>query len=292
MMEQLGLLESASSSPVGTDPATSVEMKDEVGGMMPTIGKDGEPVGFSLNASAFEMNEEDFAPPAVANPISVSRVQSAYVRTDAVSDTLVITFTVTNNQFPDIAIPEFPATTTITGTIEALSAIDFSDDPNVIYNVLLADDLLPANAIFISADPMPDRSGDSLAWNLGDVPPLGFITATLTVQISDSVPDFTELDTGATVWGTLESRMVSASTAPATLAPDGFGDWLKWTVDADYYDEYMVQQAAELSNDWQQMFAYVRSLGYESYKGSLRGTLWSEAGNSLDQANLLIALLL
>jgi hypothetical protein len=49
-----------------------------------------------------------------------------------------------------------------------------------------------------------------------------------------------------------------------------------------------------LGNDWQQMFAYVRSLGYESYKGSLRGTrgtLWSEAGNSLDQASLLIAML-
>jgi transglutaminase-like putative cysteine protease len=42
------------------------------------------------------------------------------------------------------------------------------------------------------------------------------------------------------------------------------------------------------------MFEYVRSLGYESYKGSLRGTrgtLWSEAGNSLDQSSLLIAML-
>jgi transglutaminase-like putative cysteine protease len=49
-----------------------------------------------------------------------------------------------------------------------------------------------------------------------------------------------------------------------------------------------------LSNDWQQIFAYVCSLNYESYKGSLRGTRgtqWSEAGNSLDQASLLIAIL-
>jgi len=67
-----------------------------------------------------------------------------------------------------------------------------------------------------------------------------------------------------------------------------------WTVDADYYDEYMVQKASELGNDWQVMFEYVRSLGYESYAGSLRGTrgtLWSEAGNSLDQSSLLIAML-
>ncbi len=294
MMEQLGLLNFDSSSPAGVSPAMPEEMKGEIGGMMPTIGEDGEPVGFLLNADAFEMSEEDFAPSTVANPISVSRVQSAYARTDAVSNTLVITFTVTNNQLPDIAIPELPATATVTDTIEVVSAVDFSDDPNTIHNVLLTDGLLPTNATFISASPMPDRSGDGIAWNLGNVPPLEFITATLIVQIPDSVPDFVELDTGATAWGTLKGHAVSASTAPATLAPDGFGDWLQWTVDADYYDEYQVTQVAELGNDWQQIFAYVRSLGYESYKGSLRGTrgtLWSEAGNSIDQASLLIAML-
>ncbi|MDY7075405.1 MAG: transglutaminase domain-containing protein [Chloroflexota bacterium] len=299
MMERLGLLKSDPTSPLGVSPSVPEEMKNEMGGIMPTIGEDGEPVGFLLNADAFEMSEEDFAPSTVADPISVSRMQSTYAATNAVSNTLVITFTVTNNQLPAISIPELPATVTITDTIEAISAIDLSNDPNVIFNVLLADDLLPANATFVSADPMPDRSGDSMAWNLGDVPPLGSITATLTVQISDSVPDFIELDTGATAWGTLEGRMVSASTAPATLAPDvvggtPVGDWLMWTLDADYYDEYMVQQAAELGNDWEQMFAYVRSLRYESYKGSLRGTRgtsWSEAGNSIDQASLLIAML-
>jgi hypothetical protein len=294
MMEQLGLLKPDPTSPVGVSPAVPEEMKGEMGGMMPTIGEDGEPVGFLLNADAFETNEKDFAPPAVANPISVSRVQSAYARADTVSSTLVITFTVTNNQFPAVAIPELSTTATVTDAIETVSAIDFSTDSNVVYNVLLVNDLLPANATFISADPMPDQDGNSLAWNLGDIEPLDSITATLTVQIPDSVPDFIELDTGATAWGISEGRAVSASTAPASLAPDGFGDWLIWTVDADYYDEYMVQQAAELGNDWQQMFAYVRSLDYESYKGSLRGTrgtLWSEAGNSMDQASLLIAML-
>ncbi|MDY7075296.1 MAG: transglutaminase family protein, partial [Chloroflexota bacterium] len=189
---------------------------------------------------------------------------------------------------------DLPVSATITDTIEAVSTIDFSNDPNVIHNVLLADDLISDNAAFISANPIPDRSGNSLAWNLGDIPPLGTVTATLTVRIPDSIPDFVELDTGADAWGTLEGRAISASTAPATLAPDGFGDWLQWTVDADYYDGYVVAKATELGNDWQQMFAYVRSLGYESYKGSLRGTrgtLWSEAGNSIDQTSLLIAML-
>jgi hypothetical protein len=293
MLQQLGLLEPDPTSPAGVRPAVPVGM-EEMAGMLPYIGPDGEPVGFLLNADAFKFDKAEFELPSRVEPIAVSRVQSAYARTDALSNILVITFTISNNRSLAI-VPEIPENATITETIEAVSAIDFSNDPNMIRNVLLVDDFLPANATFIASDPMPDRSGDSMAWNLGNIEPLGAVTATLTVQIvPESLSDFLELDTGAMAWGTLEGRMVSASTAPASLAPDGFGDWLQWTVDADYYDEYMVQKAAELGNDWHQMFAYVRSLGYESYKGSLRGTrgtLWSEAGNSLDQASLLIAML-
>ncbi|MDY7078544.1 MAG: hypothetical protein SXV54_16635 [Chloroflexota bacterium] len=39
----------------------------------------------------------------------------------------------------------------------------FHASENPIHHVLLADDLLPANATFLSADLMPDRDGDSLA---------------------------------------------------------------------------------------------------------------------------------
>jgi len=260
---------------------------------MPSIGPDGEPVGFLLNADAFQMGEEDFTPPSVVNPISVSRMQSAYTAGDAVLNTLIITFTITNHQAPSV-MPDIPVSATVTDTIAAVSAIDFLQDSNAIRNVLLTDALLPANATFLSADPMPDRSNADIAWNLGDVPPLGILTATLRVQVPTDVVTFTDLDTGATVWGTSQGRSVSASTAPARLVPNEFAQWLVWTVDANYYDEYMVQKASELGNDWQAMFEYVRSLGYESYKGSLRGTrgtLWSEAGNSLDQSSLLIAML-
>jgi len=263
------------------------------GDMISNSGLDSEPMGFLLNTDVFQMTEESFESQSLANPISISRMQSALTVGNAVSNTLVITFTVTNNQTP-VTMPEIPVTATMTDTMEAVSAIDFSQDPNVIHNVVLADDLLPANATFLSADPMPDRDGDSLAWNLGNMPPLSSLTATLHVQIPTSVITFTDLDTGAAAWGTLQGRTVSAESGPARLAPDDFNQWLIWTVDADYYDEYMVQKASELGNDWQAMFEYARSLGYESYKGSLRGTrgtLWSEAGNSLDQANLLIAML-
>lgn len=67
------------------------------------------------------------------------------------------------------------------------------------------------------------------------------------------------------------------------------------TPDADKDDPYIVQKAADLNHDPAQIFAFMQNeIGYESYKGSLRGargTLWSKAGNALDQASLMIALL-
>jgi hypothetical protein len=292
LMQQLGLLEPDPTSPVGvrpSAPAGAAGLEEA----LPAIGPDGEPVGFLLDADALALDPGDLAPPALTDPISVSRVQSAYTAADALGNTLVVTFSVRNNLNPFLR-PDLPATATITETLSATLALDFSKDPNVVHNVLLADDLLPANATLLSASPTPERDGDHLAWNLGDIPPLGSVTATLQVQVPSGVTDFADLDTGAAAWGTHQNRAVSASTAPASLAPDGYGDWLIWTVDADYYDEYMVRKAADLGNDWQNLFAFVRSLGYESYKGSLRGTrgtIWSEAGNSLDQASLLIAML-
>lgn len=63
----------------------------------------------------------------------------------------------------------------------------------------------------------------------------------------------------------------------------------------DPADPYIVAQAASLSNDPKQIFAFVRDqIGFEAYTGSVRGargTLWAMAGNTLDKASLLVALL-
>ncbi|HUA86493.1 MAG TPA: dockerin type I domain-containing protein [Bryobacteraceae bacterium] len=64
---------------------------------------------------------------------------------------------------------------------------------------------------------------------------------------------------------------------------------------ANSADPYIEAEAQALNNDPNQIFAFVRDqIAFEAYVGSLRGargTLWSKAGNSLDKASLLIALL-
>ncbi|HLF26951.1 MAG TPA: transglutaminase domain-containing protein [Anaerolineae bacterium] len=278
-----------------------VELIEQLGSMK-VASLTGQSSGMPADADALQVS----TPFGVASPtdqLSISRVQSAYRAGDAIAGSLMITFTVTNNQSPAI-IPQIPTSATVTETIDVMSAVDFSNDPNTIRNVLVVE-VLTENATFVTASPVPDRNlsslgaGGQLAFNLGDIPPLGSVTATLQISIPTTVAGFVDLDTGATAWGTVQGRMVSARARPAKLMPDAIngepiGDWLKWTVDADKYDKYMLERAAELSQDPIRMFEYVRSLGYESYKGSLRGTrgtLWSEAGNSMDRASLLIAML-
>ncbi|MCC6265633.1 MAG: transglutaminase domain-containing protein, partial [Bryobacterales bacterium] len=64
---------------------------------------------------------------------------------------------------------------------------------------------------------------------------------------------------------------------------------------ADPTDPYIVAQASALGNDPNQIFAFVRDrIAYEAYSGSVRGArgaLWAGAGNTLDRASLLVALL-
>ena len=228
-----------------------------------------------------------------AASLSISRQQSAYAATGAISNTLIVTFTIHNNQMPAL-LPTVNPHDTYTQTLANVLALDYANDPNVIRNVILSDELLPPQATFVSASLPTDHLGQQYSWNLGDIPPLGTATLVLQLTIPASLLNFTELDTGATAWGTLQNKLVSSQAAPILLAPDSLVGWLSCTIDANCQDPYVIEKAAQLGNDPTAIFEYVRSLGYESYKGSLRGargTLWSEAGNSVDQASLLVALL-
>ncbi len=67
------------------------------------------------------------------------------------------------------------------------------------------------------------------------------------------------------------------------------------TPDANTTDPFIQEEAAELNYDPTEIFDFLHTqIGYNSYIGSVRGargTLWADAGNSLDVASLGIALL-
>ena len=87
---------------------------------------------------------------------------------------------------------------------------------------------------------------------------------------------------------------MESEAAPTVVLPPAFGDWLIRTIDADTTDEEMLRALAQTGGDSAVIFDLMRGFDFEAYRGSLRGTrgtLWSGAGNSLDQSNLLIAML-
>ncbi|NJN54870.1 MAG: transglutaminase family protein, partial [Anaerolineae bacterium] len=124
--------------------------------------------------------------------------------------------------------------------------------------------------------------------------PWGSASITIELDGPATVPDPIELDNGAAAWGMVNGRAYTTTTPPTTLWPDDMDGWLTCTLDANCADQTIIEQAAQLGQSPAALFTFVRGLAFESYSGSLRGargTLWSAAGNSTDQASLLIALL-
>ena len=209
-----------------------------------------------------EYLEERLAPAGLPPDIIVGRTLSTYTVDGVVNHSLAVTYTVYNQTADDVS------------------------------GVLLTTTLQPGVA-FQTATVLPDRSGQELAWSLGTIHGFDRASVTLTVTLPDTVP--LQIDSGARAFGTLNAGMVTDDTPAAALVNRAIpAEQLASTPDANTTDPFVQEQAAKLDYDPQAIFDYLNDeVGYESYIGSLRGargTLWSVAGNSLDEASLGVAL--
>ncbi|MCB0114319.1 MAG: hypothetical protein KDD84_09525, partial [Caldilineaceae bacterium] len=228
-------------------------------------------------------------PAPLADPLTISRVQSRYKTGGAVE----ITYALHNNLAPTRA-PETTAGAPVTDTVAILTAFDPADDMNALRSVVVST-TLASGASFVDSTGAPAQSGDTLSWSLPAIPPGTSYTFTMTVQPPGVAADFTLLEDGLTAAATLWDTTVNASARPAQLAPDGVpAETVQASAEADPTDADMLWFSSKFGQDPLSAFEVVQAMAYEPYRGSLRGTrgtLWSNGGNSLDQATLLIAML-
>lgn len=148
-------------------------------------------------------------------------------------------------------------------------------------------DALAGGARLLAASPAPRVEGGLLSWSLGDLPPSGVARVRLVVAGGT--------DAGARVHATLGGTARGAAALPVVaLADEGLRPFLAPTADADAADPEVLAAVSALGGDPEAIMTRVTSLGYHAYRGSLRGargTLWTGAGNALDRASLLVALL-
>jgi large repetitive protein len=125
-----------------------------------------------------------------------------------------------------------------------------------------------------------------LAWLLAVMP------ATVAQPVSTSKPVVTRVQSIPTARNALGEEQARGELIAPSQAPAG---WLNSTMEANHEDRFVREALVGIGSGVANAFHFVRDqIGYEAYSGSLRGargTLWSWAGNSLDQASLLVALL-
>ncbi len=197
---------------------------------------------------------------------------------------------------PDIAVSRIVTPSTTGAVLNNRITVTYvvaNRQATPITGVLLATTLRPGISV-TSASPLPDRKAGELAWSLGTLAPFAATTVQLTVTVPNPIP--TQIDDGARAFATLNARAISASTSAATLRSGAVDEaLLRSTLDAETTDPFVLAKAAELGYDATRIFTFVRDeIGYHAYPGSLRGargTLWNKAGNALDRASLLVALL-
>jgi uncharacterized membrane protein len=187
---------------------------------------------------------------------------------------------------------------------ETITYTVYNEQATAETGVLLTDTLEP-NITIDSASQQPDQSGQNVAWSLGTIQGYDRASVTLTINLPSNVPS--QLDTGPAAYATLNGGAVSTAISAITLSPGTVDPTLlDATPDTDatdmsdtqsgpIADPYIQEEAAALDYNPRNIFSFLQDdISYNSYTGSLRGargTLWSDAGNSLDVASLGVALM-
>ena len=200
---------------------------------------------------------------AADDVISVGRTLSAWTTADIINNQLKITYSVFNQQAKEV---DGVALTT----------------------------LLQPGVQFVSSTVTAQQNGQQLSWDLGDLAAFGHVSVEVVVTFPGAMP--LQIDGGASAIGMVDVTAVDDGANPIVLRTGAIDPaLLASTVDANVNDPFIQATAAMYDQDPAQIFQFLaQHIGYESYSGSLRGSrgaLWSEAGNSLDEASLGVALL-
>jgi transglutaminase-like putative cysteine protease len=192
-----------------------------------------------------------------------------------------------------IGVPSVHSVQSVNGKKLSVRYSVFNYKPETLDNVLLQTTF--ANGITVTtASPTADSAGNTYRFHLGSLPPAGMATVTVELSLPNTTPS--SIDNGAIVSAALDGRAVRAGGAAVRLSSTAVDEsLLASTPGADVNDRYVLALAAKLNNDPLRIFQYVRdNTRFEAYQGALRGArgvIWSGAGNAIDRASLLVALL-
>ena len=227
-------------------------------------------------------------PSPLAQSLSIARVQSAYT-----AGALDVIITVSNN-LPVTRLPAAPPGATSEELADSFAAFDPLLDANTLRSIIVTD-TLAAGVTLISTSGNATQNGSTLTWQLPDLAPQSSAQITLTIQTPAAGSDFIDLDTGAQATAQRWGSAINTNARSAVIIPTGIdAAYLAATSAADPTDPELIWFTSGFEQDPLAAFTAVQAFRTDLYQGALRGTrgtLWGEAGNSLDKASALIAML-